>query len=291
MVMTFLKHRMIIFMSFFLILISGALSGEEICEDRHDVPLLKIPHYRVESAIPFAGEKLYYEIRWRSFKAAEAQVETSYAAESDEKEYHLVARAQTTGFARKLWRMDDWAEAFTCTSAFRPREYRLHVREIFADFNMSVFFSPDQTQAHSVRISSDRMRKDRLFQCHHAYDPGSASFLIRSLEWEPGQTRWFEIVEGNDRHLLIVEAIGDETLTVVAGTFDTVKIVPALINLPKEADREDAKLMEKIQKMEKETHLADEVYVWVARDGKRPIVKTWAKAFIGYLELELVSME
>jgi hypothetical protein len=286
--MSLFKNRIVMVTCLGTLLVFSSGSGQE-GESEGAFSGLKIPRYRAELPLSFAGEKLFYEIRWGRIRAAEAELETEYALNSRDI-YHVRAMSRTTGMARKLWRMDDWAEIFMDAKRLRPQEYRLYVREIFAHLDMNATFNEEQTQVRVMRVSREN-KKERQFLCHYAYDPGSAAFLIRSLEWKPGQVRWFEIVDGNERHLLIIEAIAEEKVAVQAGLFYAVKLAPILIKLPKYTTREDEQLMDRIHKKEKETDVADEVFVWIAREGTRPIVKTWAKAFIGHVELELVRME
>jgi len=286
--MSLFQNRVLMILCLWVMLVFGSGSGQEE-KSAKGFSGLKIPSYQTEVPISFAGEKLFYEFRWRKIRAAEAELETGYSHGSDDI-YHVQARSRTRGIARKLWRMDDWVEVFMDAKNFRPKEYRLHVREVFAHLDLTVTFDQAQTEATVMRVSREN-KNERTFTCHHVYDPVSAAFLVRSLEWPPGKVRWFEIVDGNERHLLIIEAIAEERVTVGAGSFYAVKLAPILIKLPKRIKKEDEKLMDKIQKKEKETDVADEVFVWIAREGNRPVIKTWAKAFIGYVELELVRME
>jgi len=247
---------------------------------------LQIPPPKPELNINFTGEYLKYEVRWLGIRSGEAEL----WVEEVNGNYIIKGVSKTVGLARVLWRMDDWIELET-TKDLKPIVYKLHLREPTIKADQVMVLDPDSKQAISERkwinISKIRVRKLDFYQ---GFDPASLAGLVRTLNWEPGEKKFFELLDGSDRYLVLVEAGPIEQVKTRLNTYQAIRLTPYLFELPHQKDQETSALVEKIEKKMAMKNLAEDVYIWMALTGTRPFVKIWGKAFIGVVEIELLAI-
>ena len=107
------------------------------------------------------------------------------------------------------------------------------------------------------------------------YDPVSASYLLRSLDFKVGDRLEFNLFGGHHRYLLTLDVVNQERIKVKAGQFNTYKIECQMVKRPP---------------------LKDDGYVyratgWISADEKRILVKAKSKAWIGSVYVELIHAE
>jgi len=247
---------------------------------------LEIPPPKPELNINFAGEYLKYEVRWLGIRSGEAEL----WVKEENGNYKIKGISKTVGLARVLWRMDDWIE-LEATKDLKPIVYKLHLREPTIKADQTMVLDPESRQAISERnwinISKTRIRKLDFYQ---GFDPATLAGLVRTLNWEPGEKKFFELIDGSDRYLVLVEAGPIEQVKTRFNTYQAIRLTPYLFELPHKIDKESTALVEKIEKKMAMKNLAEDVYIWMALTGTRPFVKIWGKAFIGEVEIELVAI-
>jgi hypothetical protein len=101
--------------------------------------------------------------------------------------------------------------------------------------------------------------------------------------------QYFEILDGRDRSIILLEAGQIETVNTKAGNFRAIRIRPFLFNLPRKPKSETPQNLADILDKKTVPGIADWVYFWLALDGSRPIVLAKAYSFIGPVALELVE--
>jgi len=242
------------------------------------------PDYQAK--LDFTGEKLKYQAQWMGIKSAQAEL----IVKSINGNYLIQGFAHTTGWARVLWKMDDWLEVET-TRSFQPKTYQFHYREPFIEQDLVLSFDLKNNFACSERIWRNKPKRSRKeFQLYQGLDPVSLGFLVRSLDWKSGDKRYFEFTDGNERYLILLEAGKIKTIKVPAGSFRAIALVPYLFQLPKKFDRETPELVKKIEKKQSLRSLAQKATIWLALEGTRPFLLVEAISLIGYVSLELVEI-
>lgn len=247
--------------------------------------ILQVPPPKPDISINFAGEQLRYEASWMGITAGEAVLSTT----EFNGHYKIEAASHSTGRARYLYKMDDAARAET-QKDFTPIFYDLQIREPRFRHDRLMWIDRNQKTAQVKIVQADSGQvKEKFFGFYQGMDPVSLTFLVRTLYWKPGMRQYFEILDGRDRSIILLEAGPVQTITTRAGSFRAIRIQPSLFNLPKKPKNETRQTLADILNKKTVPGIADWVYFWLALDGNRPIVLAKAYSLIGPVALELVS--
>jgi hypothetical protein len=112
------------------------------------------------------------------------------------------------------------------------------------------------------------------FQSTNTFDPLSAVYLARSLDFKPGDRLYFNVFGGRHRYLLELKVESKEPVTLDSGkTVDAFKIIPRLQNI---TDKGYAERM-------------NEAVIWISADERRIPVKLTSKVKFGSVHLELTE--
>lgn len=251
--------------------------------------VVEVPGYPISPPRFVLGESLSYEFRWNGIRAAEGEI-VAAANPVNSDQFHLRAAGRTVGLARLLWKMEDSAESFCWINTLKPELFRLEVREPSLRYDLEVFFDHAAGRAAARKIRGEKV-KPREIEFHYAYDPLSLVFLVRSLEWKAGDERRFELVDGQDRYLLILQAVAEEEIKVPVGVFPAVKFIPALIELPRRLIGETPTFFERLRRREaQKTPLIQTFEFWMAKDIPRPFLRVRSDAWIGHVDMELTRI-
>ncbi|HUT54006.1 MAG TPA: DUF3108 domain-containing protein [bacterium] len=244
--------------------------------------------YQFDPATVRPGEKSVYRFSWNGIDAARAVFEIS---KDPKKAGRICARAdaETVGAAALLYLAQDWVSSCMMPETLQPEVYNIQIRESLDYYDMNVRFNHEQGAAERVKKRLTRTT-ERSFEFTNAFCPMSAAMLIRSLPWKPGDQRSFEVVDGNERYLLVVEAAEEGEVTVPAGTFKAIRIQPSIFELPGERARETKRYFER-QKMKDQKRTADmtSFTLWMAADPPRPFLKARSDVYFGHVDMELME--
>ncbi len=248
--------------------------------------LLEIPAPAPQLKLGFNNECLKYEVKWSGFRAAEAWVCSKTAGQN----YQMKGYARTTGLPRTLWRMDDWGEVETDLN-FGLVKYNLHTRESFLNLDIEMTYNPAAKVASVKRVKrvNPPSVKFKQIELYQGFEPAGLAALVRNLEWNPGQKRYFEFTDGAERYVILLVAGPVETVTVAAGTFKAIRLDPYLFRVPRRKGKETPELLQSIRDLQTWKQIADYARIWMAVDGARPFVLVKGRAFIGEITLELVD--
>jgi len=250
--------------------------------------MLEIPAPTPQLKLDLDNECLKYEVKWSGFRSAEAWV----CAERVGQNYQIKGYARTVGFPRTLWRMDDWGLLET-RDDFTLVKYELHDRETFTNLDIFMTFNPGTRVAEIKRVKlgnpdTVKFKQVELFQ---GFDSAGLAALVRTLDWKPGQRRYFEFTDGAERYVILIVAGPIETVQVGAGSFRAIRLDPYLFRVPRRKGKETPELIQSIKGLQTWKTIAEYARVWLALEGNRPFVLVKGRAFIGEVSLELVDLK
>ena len=245
--------------------------------------------YTPEPGVVVPGERFRYQFSWNGIKAAEAVWETKLAPN---RPGWLTSRAdgKIIGYPATLYRGQDHVISTISADTFKPERYAIQIRESLDYYDMSVSFNHRAGVANRVKTTRTKTSR-KTFEFSNAYDPVGLALLIRSLPWKTGQERRFEVIDGNERYLLVIKGGQVENLTVPAGAFRAIRLIPSIFEMPGQRRKETARYWQK-QKNKDANRVADmtSFTFWMALDPPRPYLRVRTDVFFGHVDMDLVEV-
>lgn len=247
--------------------------------------------YEVEEGTVRPGEKTVYRFEWNGINAAEI---TAGVTEDpgDENRICVSAGGKIIGFPSLLYRAKDSARSCMHKKDLKPGSYSISVRETLTKYDMEVNFDHEAKKAYMEKKKKPFGKSEKEFEFKNAYGPLSTAALIRSLPWEPGDVRRFDVVDGSERHLLVIEAAGEETITVPAGDYKAIRLQPSVFRMPEKRGKLNAAYWEKQkQKDQERASMIKAFTLWMAKDPPRMFLKARTDVYFGHIDMELVEYQ
>ena len=213
-----------------------------------------------------------YTVSWQGIPAASC---TLTVRENDGR-YLVEAAARTYSGIDVLYRLRYVAEGTLDASSFQPLSLVINHDENARHKNIDMKFPTGAGDITAVRSKGpeDPDKKVVSFRSDNmTLDPIGAAFLARSLPWEVGQTRDFDVFNGKSRYYISLSAIERTSITYQGETRKVIVISPRVRNLTTTKPR--AKLRE--------------AKIYVTDDENREILKIVSSVFIGAVTTELDS--
>ncbi len=229
---------------------------------------------------PFdGGEKAEYRASWNGIPVASAKIQTRPIWLEGKKFYQVKIRAKTWKVIDLFWKMRDSIEAVFEASTFAPHRYIFSQKENRRRTETRISFDR-RTKKWIVKSQKGKKIKQFEFIAGDTFDPVSASYLLRSLDYKLGDRLELKLFGGHNRYLLTLHVVEQEQIKIKAGMFDAYKIHAQLIKqtpvaVDGKADR---------KKMRRGT-------LWISSDKKRILLKASSKVWIGSVYLELIHAQ
>jgi hypothetical protein len=219
------------------------------------------------------GEKLTFQLRWEFISAGEATLKVEPMAEiNGQPSYHFVMQAKTNSFLDLIYKVRDRIDSYTDTDMTRSLYYKKNQREGRHRRKVTVAFDWDSNRARYSREG----REDRFVDLlEGTFDPLGIFYFVRSSNLDDLETIERPVSDGKKCVVGIGSIIRRETVTVPAGTFDTILIEPNL------------KDVGGVFKKSKDSN----VLLWVTADSRHIPVKIQSKVAIGSFIGELTKAE
>lgn len=231
------------------------------------------PHYKaaIDSFKPRLG--VYeYTVGWQGIPAASC---TLTVKESNGR-YYVDAAARTYSGVDLLYRLRYDAKATLESSDLRPVSLVINHDENSRHKNIDIQFPASAGPITAVRSKSPNDPDKKLVQFepeNFTLDPIGAAFLARSLPWEVGQSRDFDVFNGKSRYFITLSAVERTTISYHGEDKKVIVISPRVRNLTTTKPR--AKLRE--------------AFIYVTDDEDREVLKIVSSVFIGAVTTELDS--
>lgn len=217
------------------------------------------------------GEKLTFLLRWGIIPAGEAVLMVAPSEEiNGEPAFHFVMTAESNSFLDLFYKVRDRIDAYADSGMTRSLLYKNKQREGRTRRNIVVDFDWTNNQ---VQYTNDGKKNEPIPLLPGAFDPLSVFYYLRSLDLEPGSIVERPVSDGKKCVIGRGNIVKRETITVQAGTYDTLLIEPDL--------RDVGGVFEK----DKEAN----IHIWVTADARHIPVKIQSKVAVGSFVGELTK--
>jgi hypothetical protein len=234
------------------------------------VPVYKPKHYPFEG-----GERAVYRASWNGmFSVATAEILTKPSIENGRQVYNVRVDAHTSKVLDLIWRMRDTILSTFDAKALIPSRFSFYQRENSRVVNTEARVNDSAKRWLVNRQQVGKRPRTWEFDFQNTYDPLSAVYLARSLEFRTGDRLYFKVFGGRHQYLLELNVQRKEPVSLSSGkTVEAFRIIPRLQNITKNgyADR------------------MNEAVIWVSADERRIPVKLTSKVKFGRVHLELVD--
>ena len=258
-----LTHAVVIHMS-------SALADDYISPE-----LVKITTPRYSPENPTFAPRLgvyEYSVGWEGINAASCSVTIDRRGDS----YVVDAAARTYSGVDLLYRLR--YEAIGTISARDLTSINLSIdhQENSRRKNIEINFAPQLRSIHAVRSKGtlDPDKKTLSFETDNfTLDPIAATFLARSLDWQIGDTKHFDVFNGKSRYFISLTALERKTIRYKGETRPVIVITPQVRNLTTTKPRSKLR----------------QAFIYVSDDAHREVLRIESSVFIGRVITELDS--
>lgn len=221
------------------------------------------------------GERELYRATWNGmFSVGTAAVTTTSSMVDGKKVYQVRVDAKTSKALDLIWKMRDVISATFDAKSLAPSHYLFRQRE-----NSRIIDTEAKLDVNSKRWAVNRQQNGKptkiyQFDSQNTFDPVTAVYLARSVDFKVGDKLYFKIFGGRYHYLLELFVEKKEPVELPSGkTVEAYKIVPRVQNL-------------------KKTGYASrltEAAIWISTDERRLPVKLSSKIAFGSVQLELME--
>ena len=214
-------------------------------------------------------EKLVYDLKWMGIKAGTASIEII----KEEDTTKIISQAHSVTFISLFYKVEDRIESTLAQESSlspigQPIRYRVKIREGKHRRDKEVIFDHRKGKA---LYSDYRNNEEAEFQVPSpVFDPLSGFYYFRTLELVIGEPVYITVFDNKKIWDVEVQVLRKETVTLPAGTFDTIVVKPLL-------------------KSEGIFSKKGEVHIWLTDDEKHIPVQVTLKVKIGSVTATLVQ--
>jgi hypothetical protein len=236
------------------------------------VPLYHPTHYPFEG-----GERAVYRANWNGLiSVASAEIYTTSTVVDGRKIYQVRVEAMSSRILDLVWKMRDTISSTFDAKALAPLRFIFRQRENSRVIDTDARYIEASKRWAVHRQQVGKRAKIYEFDSENTFDPLTAVYLARSLDFKPGDRLYFKIFGGRYRYLLELKIESKERVSLDSGkTLEAFKIIPRLQNITKNGYAERF----------------NEAVIWISADERRLPVKLRSKIVFGSVYLELVDDE
>lgn len=268
--------RRLVAISYALIVQIGSVLADEYISPE----LVKIttPQYRPEGSTFSPRLGVYeYSVGWEGINAASCSVTIDRRGDT----YVVDTAARTYSGVDLLYKLRYGAVGTLSAKDFTSINLSIDHQENSRRKNIEIDFKPhNQTSyrraIHAVRSKGvvDPDKKVLSFTTDNfTLDPIAAVFLARSLEWQVGDTRHFDVFNGKSRYFISLTAQERTTIRYKGESRPVIVITPQVRNLTTTKPRSKLR----------------QAFIYVSDDAQREVLRIESSVFIGRVITELDS--
>lgn len=214
-------------------------------------------------------EKLVYDLKWMGIKAGTASIEII----NEEDTTKIISQAHSAAFISLFYKVEDRIESILSQGSSvspigKPIKYRVKIREGKHRRDKEVIFDHGKGKALYFDYRNDE--EEEFEVPAPIFDPVSGFYHLRTLELVVGEPLYITIFDNKKIWDVEVQVLRKETVTLPAGTFDTIVVKPLL-------------------KSEGIFSRKGEVHIWLTDDEKHIPVLVTLKVKIGHVSATLVE--
>ncbi len=218
---------------------------------------------------------LTYRFGWSGIQAATADIHFFSPTRNT---FEVDASGATSGFPRTLFRLDIYHQATENKDTLRPIHFFQEEKYRQETVRTNVNFEPDYVTGLREKIPSDRPSKPNVFKFSPVFDLTTALLWVRSQRLADGDTESLVVWASNAPYLATVTVVGRDTLKIDGRNQNAIKLDLKLKKIDKKMQLKDHKLFKGGRG-------------WLSDDDKRIPLRIEADIFIGYVFVELESMQ
>ena len=216
------------------------------------------------------GEKATYNGSWLGIPLASAEIRMQPVVVNGKKFYQVKVQARTWRYLDLIWKMRDTIESTFDAETLHPNRFVFRQRENKKK-NDTVAVVDPTTKKWTVDRKENNKPKNFEFTSSFAYDPISATYLARSVDFKVGDRLRLEVFGGKSRYLVTFDVAGKERISVKGGEIEAYKVIPQVRDLSKTGYA---------GRMRQAT-------IWITADEKRTPIRIQSQVFIGSVTIEM----
>ncbi len=223
------------------------------------------------SDLPFSQEEeLIYNVRWEMISAGKARFRVNRICDiNGVKARHFTLRLESNHYIDMLYKIRDRVEGFTDTNFTRSVFYR-KIQSGRDKKQIEVHFD---LKNQTAEYSNFGGKRPAIHIPPGTFDPLSAFYKMRTLEFKPGKTLSFPVTDGKKYFIQKAVIIKKEKIKLARALIDTYQL--------------DLQVNHFSGAFKKSKNPG--VKIWVSADKRKIPIKIKIKVFIGSIFLELAS--
>jgi len=225
------------------------------------------------ATLPPQPRRLEYRIAWNGIPAAGASVAITPRERDGRESVVVEATARTNRFVDLFWTFRGTVRATFLAEGLTPHQFVYDRHMNGTPYLTSVDFDPNR--ARSIYIRGARRRELQL-DAAGVVDPITAVFRARLSGAKPGDVLRYDVWTGEARYRVELAVHGPEQISVPAGRFSALRVVPTIWKVDSQPAR-DTRLRQ--------------ATIWVANDPGRALLRIRSEIFIGAVTLDLVKID
>jgi len=221
------------------------------------------------------GEKEVYRASWNGmFSVATAEVTTTSNVVDGKKVYQVRVETKTAKALDLIWKMRDTVSSTFDAKSLSPSHYLFNQRENSRVIDTEAKLDPTAKRWAVTRQQVGKKTRTYSFDSQNTFDPVTAVYLARSVDFKVGDKLFFKIFGGRYHYLLELFVEKKEPVELQSGkTIDAFKIVPRVQNLKKTGYASRLR----------------EAAIWISADDRRLPIKLSSKVLFGTVQLDLME--
>ena len=219
--------------------------------------------------------RLSYRFGWSGIEAATADIHFFSPTRNT---FEVDASGATSGFSRTLFLLDLYHQATENKATLMPIHFYQEEKYRKETVKTNVVFEGDQVTGLREKIPSDHPPKPNVFKFSPVFDLTTALLWVRSQPLADGDTESLVVWASNAPYLATVTVLGRDTLRIDGKNQNAIKLDLKLKNIDKKMQLKDHKLFKGGRG-------------WLSDDDKRIPLRIEADIFIGYVFVELKSVQ
>lgn len=221
------------------------------------------------------SEKEIYRATWNGmFSVATAEVTTTSKLIDGKKVYHVQVDAKTSKALDLIWKMRDVITSTFDGKTLLPSHYHFSQRENSRIIDTEAKLDVSTKRWAVNRQQNGKKTKNYQFDSQNTFDPVTAVYLARSVDFKIGDKLYFKIFGGRYHYLLELFVEKKENVELPSGkTVEAYKILPQVQNLKKTGYANRLR----------------EAAIWISADERRLPIKLSSKILFGSVQLELME--
>ncbi len=213
-----------------------------------------------------------YGVSWNGIPAAAATIDVRRDQDSGRPLYRVEALARTNWLVDLLWHFRGHALSSFTSDDMVPLGFRYDREENNKHIVTDVIFDPSRAGVTGKKYRGGDTAVIEL-QGPNLLDPITAVFRALVQPVQIGDSRRYEIFTGEARYRVELDVLGEDTVSVAAGTYRAWRIEPKVWKLGTGAD----------ERLRRAT-------IWVSQDETRIPVRIRSEVFIGAVNCDLLRL-